>query len=37
MLDENFVSQLFNWFGLSLEASLKLWSNQIIIMVLIPI
>jgi len=31
MLNDDLINHLFNWFGLSWETRLKLWSNQIII------
>jgi len=34
MLNDDLITHLFNRFGLSLETGLKLWSNQIIILVL---
>jgi len=37
MLNDDLITHLFNWFRLSLETNLKLWSNQIIIHVLVLI
>jgi len=34
MLNDDLITHLFNWFVLSWEIGLKLWSNQIIIHVL---
>ena len=34
LLNDDLITPLFNWFGLSWGTNLKLWSNQIIIHVL---
>jgi len=34
MLNDDFITHLFNWFRLSWKIGLKLWSNKIIIHVL---
>jgi len=33
MLNDDLIIHLFNWFGLSWETGLKLWYNQIIMLV----
>jgi len=37
MLNDDLIIHLFNWFGLIWETGLKLWSNQIIIPILVLI
>jgi len=37
MLNDDMITHLFNWFGLSWKTDLKLWYNQIIILVLVRI
>jgi len=37
MLNYDLITHLFNWFGLGWKTSLKLWSNQIIIPILLLI
>jgi len=30
MLNDDLITHLINWFGLSWETGIKLWSNQVI-------